>query len=72
MGAAQSLDESYYHRLAEFRCRVRGFLKFSEHKAAKIGLNPQQHQALLAIKGKPGGHVTVQVSVVFAQCIYGS
>jgi hypothetical protein len=38
-------------RLAEFRYRLRGFLKFSEHEAAKIGLNPQQHQALLAIKG---------------------
>jgi hypothetical protein len=51
MGAAQLLDESDYQRLAELRYRLRGFLKFSEHEAAKIGLNPQQHQALLAIKG---------------------
>ena len=59
MRAAQSLDQSDYQRLAEFRNRLRGFLKFSEHEAAKIGLNPQQHQALLAIKGTPVGHVTI-------------
>jgi DNA-binding MarR family transcriptional regulator len=47
--------------LAEFRYRLRGFLKFSEHEAAKIGLNPQQHQALLAIKGAPRGHVTIGI-----------
>jgi hypothetical protein len=61
MGAAQLLDESDYQRLAELRYRLRGFLKFSEHEAAKIGLNPQQHQALLAIKGTPGGHVTIGI-----------
>jgi len=63
MAAAQSLDESDYQRLAEFRYRLRGFLKFSEHEAAKIGLNPQQHQALLAIKGAPQGqgHVTIGI-----------
>lgn len=59
MRAAQSLDQSDYQRLAEFCNRLRGFLKFSEHEAAKIGLNPQQHQALLAIKGTPVGHVTI-------------
>ncbi len=61
MAAARSLDESDYRRLAEFRYRLRGFLKFSEHEAAKIGLNPQQHQALLAIKGAPRGHVTIGI-----------
>ena len=37
MRAAQSLDQSDYQRLAEFCNRLRGFLKFSEHEAAKIG-----------------------------------
>jgi hypothetical protein len=37
MRAAQSLDQSDYQRLAEFRNRLR-YLKFSEHEAAKIGL----------------------------------
>jgi DNA-binding MarR family transcriptional regulator len=61
MAAARSLDESDYKRLAEFRYRLRGFLKFSEREAAKIGLNPQQHQALLAIKGAPRRHVTIGI-----------
>lgn len=40
-----------YGKLAEFRYRVRKFLAFSEAAAQKAGLTPQQHQALLAIKG---------------------
>ena len=51
MPAKQSLDQSDYQRLAEFRYQLRGFLKFSERAASKMGLRPQQHQALLAIKG---------------------
>src|SRR3954470_10197110 len=37
--------------LAEFRYQLRKFLAFSEAAAEKAGLTPQQHQALLAIKG---------------------
>ncbi len=40
-----------YHALAQFRYRLRKFLSFSEAAAQKAGLTPQQHQALLAIKG---------------------
>src|SRR5215472_2234120 len=61
MPADQSLRQSDYQRLAEFRYHLRGFLKFSESAARKMGLRPQQHQALLAIKGTPGQHVTVGV-----------
>ena len=43
-----------YRRLAEFRYLVRGFLAFSEAAAGQAGLTPQQHQALLAIKGFGG------------------
>ena len=57
----QSLDQSDYQRLAEFRYQLRGFLKFSERAASKMGLRPQQHQALLAIKGAPGEHVTIGI-----------
>lgn len=39
--------------LAAFRYSLRQFLKFSEDAAHKAGLTPQQHQALLAIKGFP-------------------
>jgi len=47
------LDVSEYRRLAEFRYLVRCFLAFSEAAAARAGLTPRQHQALLAIKGAP-------------------
>lgn len=40
-----------YAALAEFRYQLRKFLAFSEAAAQKAGLTPQQHQALLAIKG---------------------
>lgn len=61
MSADQSLQQSDYRRLAEFRYHLRGFLKFSERAAAQRGLTPQQHQALLAIKGTPGGPITIGV-----------
>lgn len=40
-----------YEALAQFRFQLRKFLSFSEAAAHKAGLTPQQHQALLAIKG---------------------
>jgi DNA-binding MarR family transcriptional regulator len=43
-----------YETLASFRYALRRFLHFSEEAAHAIGLTPQQHQALLAIKGYPG------------------
>jgi DNA-binding MarR family transcriptional regulator len=48
-----SLDE--YRALAEFRHQVRRFLCFSEEQVRAMGLEPQQHQLLLAIKGLPDG-----------------
>jgi DNA-binding MarR family transcriptional regulator len=47
------LADADYGRLAEFRYLLRHFLAFSETAAEKTGLTPQQHQALLAIKGFP-------------------
>jgi DNA-binding MarR family transcriptional regulator len=43
-----------YQALARFRYQLRLFLAFSETAAQKAGLSPQQHQALLAIKGFSG------------------
>lgn len=40
-----------YAVLARFRLLLRGFVAFSEEAARLAGLTPQQHQALLAIKG---------------------
>jgi DNA-binding MarR family transcriptional regulator len=44
-----------YRKLAEFRYRIRQFLHFSEEAARLSGIEPQQHQFLLAIKGLPEG-----------------
>lgn len=44
-----------YVTLAEFRYQIRKFLHFSESAARAHGLNGQQHQALLALKGLPPG-----------------
>ncbi|MBV8550331.1 MAG: MarR family transcriptional regulator [Acidobacteriaceae bacterium] len=44
-----------YRQLAEFRSRIREFLHFSEEAARSKGIEPQQHQILLAIRGLPEG-----------------
>lgn len=44
-----------YRALAEFRHQIRRFLSFSERSARAAGIEPQQHQALLALKGLPEG-----------------
>lgn len=48
------LTKAEYERLAAFRFALRQFLHFSETAAHTARLAPQQHQALLAIKGFPG------------------
>jgi DNA-binding MarR family transcriptional regulator len=48
------LTQADYEGLAEFRYLIRRFLEFSENAARGLGLAPQQHQALLAIRGFPG------------------
>jgi DNA-binding MarR family transcriptional regulator len=42
-----------YQALAEFRYQIRRFIRFSEQAAREGGLEPQQHQLLLAVKGLP-------------------
>jgi len=49
------LTEYDYRALAEFRHQLRHFLQFSERRARDHGIEPQQHQALLALKGLPAG-----------------
>ena len=44
-----------FQALAEFRFQIRQFLRFSEDQARASGIEPQQHQLLLAIKGLPDG-----------------
>ena len=44
-----------YQALAEFRYQIRKFLHFSEQMARDAGIEAQQHQVLLALKGLPEG-----------------
>src|SRR6266571_9280941 len=51
----QEIRIADYQALAEFRYQIRRFMRFSEQMARSAGLEPQQHQLLLAIKGLPEG-----------------
>jgi DNA-binding MarR family transcriptional regulator len=42
-----------YKAMAEFRYQIRRFLRFSEETARAAGLEPQQYQLMLALKGMP-------------------
>jgi DNA-binding MarR family transcriptional regulator len=48
------LSKAEYELLAAFRYALRRFLHFSEESARAVNVEPQQHQALLAIRGFPG------------------
>ena len=44
-----------YRALAELRYQIRRFVDYSAQRARAAGLRPQQHQALLALRGRPPG-----------------
>ncbi len=44
-----------YKSMAELRYQIRRFLRFSEETAREAGLEPQQYQLMLALKGLPDG-----------------
>src|SRR5581483_4433878 len=52
-GMEKLLAPSDYEALAELRQHIRQFLHFSEQAARAIGLEPRQHQLMLALKGLP-------------------
>lgn len=51
----QEIKISDYQALARFRYQIRRFLHFSEEAARHSGIEPQHHQLMLAIKGRPDG-----------------
>lgn len=58
------LDESVllqedYETLAAFRFELRRFLNFSELAAKALGMTPQQHQSLLAIRAASNRILTI-------------
>jgi DNA-binding MarR family transcriptional regulator len=48
-------DQPNLQAMAELRYHIRLFMRFSENAARQAGIEPQQHQLLLAIKGLPHG-----------------
>ena len=57
MDTDQEIPLVEYQALAAFRYQLRRFLHFSEQAARAAGLEPQQHQLLLALKGLPEGRL---------------
>jgi len=53
--ASTNLSQAEYRALAAFRHELRRFLRFSEEAARAVGLEPRQHQLLLAVRGMPAG-----------------
>ncbi|MEU9888864.1 MarR family transcriptional regulator [Sphaerisporangium sp. NPDC051011] len=48
------LSDREYAKLLAFRAGLRRFLRWSEERAAEVGLTATQHQLLLAIRGHAG------------------
>ena len=49
----RDLSRDQYRDLAEFRRQIRRFQYFSESTAKEFGIEPHQHQLLLAVQGLP-------------------
>ncbi len=54
MKDSQDISLVDYQALAEFRYQIRKFLRFSDEAAREAGVEPQQHQLMLALKGMQG------------------
>ena len=50
---SRRMNKSDYEALAEFRYRLRRFLRFSEEVTQANGITPLQYQLMLQIKGFP-------------------
>jgi len=54
-GPTRELNNDDYRALASFRRSFRSFFAFSEEAARRVGLPPQQHQAILAVRSLASG-----------------
>jgi len=50
---SKSPTQPDFKAMAELRYQIRRFLRFSENAARQAGIEPQQHQLLLAVRGLP-------------------
>lgn len=55
----KTIPEVDYQALADFRHQIRCFLHFSEQAARDAGIEPQQHQLLLALRAIQGGRAAI-------------
>lgn len=52
-GHGDEMDSTLFQVHANMRYVVRRFLRFSEEQARQLGITPQQHLLLLAVRGHP-------------------
>lgn len=62
-----SLDQ--YRQLAELRFRIRRYLQYSEQVARDHGIEPQQHQLMLTIKGLPANTMPTVSALANRLCL---
>jgi DNA-binding MarR family transcriptional regulator len=55
MASTSGMTSAEFRALAEFRYRIRIYLNGSEEAARNAGLEPQQYQLMLALRGLPVG-----------------
>jgi DNA-binding MarR family transcriptional regulator len=53
--STREVSTNEYKSLAELRYQIRRFLCFSEDRSRAAGIEPRQHQLLLALRGLPEG-----------------
>lgn len=58
-----------YRLLAEMRFHIRRYLQFSEHVARTHGIEPQQHQLMLTIKGLPPNTIPTVSALANRLCL---
>lgn len=64
-----TISAAAYQQLAEFRYRIRSFVHFSEQAVRSAGIEPQQHQLLLAVKGLPEGTRPTVTALAHRLCL---
>jgi DNA-binding MarR family transcriptional regulator len=63
------LSQAHYERLAAIRLALRRFVSVTEANARRVGLAPQQHQALLSIKGGYPGQSAITIGELAAHLL---
>lgn len=68
-GPGRELSLAHYRGLAELRYQIRRFVGFSERAARAAGLEPPQHQLMLAIYGLPPSRRPTVAVIAERMCV---